>query len=128
VSDQIPWRLKLVAGTLAGAASGYLLTGVVTGFARPWDRNTTVALIAVLLGGLIANRGLRRSPAVIRARLKELFRASDEPDLVKITGVLSNTGEHKLFIRHRETVDRFMRGMMTEREFYGAMHELVFEK
>ncbi len=124
--DQIPWRAKLAVGGLTGLLGGFLLAGFFTGSYRTWPEVRVPLLVAVLTG-LFSHQGLRRSPAVVRARLKELFRDSAEPDLVKINEVLSETGHSELFAGHRNTVDRFMRGMITKGEFYGAMRALVDE-
>lgn len=125
LTDSIPWRLQVGLASLGGTALAFAASSLLRG-SRFTLADITFDMLLACGFGFVGGRGMRRSPAVIKKRLKSLFEAAGEPDLVPITEVLADTGESDAFLEHRRLVDRFMRGMITHQEFYASFRRLVF--
>lgn len=122
--DWIPWRIRVALGSALGALVAIGLIAYFRG-TRPSADSVFFSLMFAAGMSLFALRGVRKAPWIVGKRLSRLFRESTNPDLVAITGVLSDAGESPEFERHRQLVDRFMRGMITEHKFYSEMRALA---
>jgi hypothetical protein len=122
--DWIPWRARVVLWNVLAALGGFALALYLRG-RHPSSADVVYTMLSAAAFGFFGERGARRSPWGVRSRLRSLFRQSAQPDLVAITEVLSEAGESPRLEPHRQAVDRFMRGMISESEFYAAMRTLA---
>lgn len=76
---------------------------------------------------LWVNDGQSQSTKETRMKLRDLFLASNEPDWVAISEILTASGEDREFRKHRALLGHFVRNRISERAFYQGMHRLVWK-
>jgi len=127
IYERLDWRVVVLVRFIVLYGVGFWLLWLVRGGRMDVEQVVMSGLFALVVE-LIGNRGLRRSPTLLRSRLRKLYFTSATPDPAHIAAILDDSGESDTFEEHRRLLEYLRRGILTEETFSTEMRRLVDEE